>query len=202
MEISDRHRRFLRIEQSLIPGIFNLALNAAIAWLVLRAHPEIPLWGEASVGVDLLATGFMLPFFTCLIVSRLIGGQIRGGKLPPLEPHQIASHGWHRRSVLQRGLFLGVVGVVLAAAPLVTLLELGRAQPIPLYSFVGFKAVWAGLFAAVISPVIAWWALASASRGDPNPTAAVGPSVAAAALSASASSPRPDAGASPVRGRD
>lgn len=166
MEISQRHRHFLRIEQGLVPAIFNVVLNGVIAWAILHAHAEIPLWGEASVGVDLLATGFMLPLFTCLIVSRLIGGQVRSGKLPPLEPHQIGSRGWHHRSSLVRGLFLGLVGVVFAAAPVVAALELARAQPIELYSFIGFKALWAGLFAAVLSPVIGWWALASASHVD------------------------------------
>lgn len=164
MELSDRHRRFLRVEQSLAPALFNVLINGAIAWAILHSHSEIPLWGEASVGVDLLATGFLLPFFTCLIVSRLIGGQVRSGKLPPLESHQVASRGWHRRSILARGLFLGLVGVVFAAAPVVAALELARAQPIALHAFVGFKAIWAGLFAGVLSPVIAWWALASASR--------------------------------------
>ena len=163
MELSDRHRHFLRIDQGVVPAIFNVVINGVIAWAILRAHAHVPLWGEPSVGVDLLATGFLLPFLTCLIVSRLIGGQVRNGKLPPLESHQIASRGWHHRSSLQRGLFLGFVGVVFASAPIVAALEIARAQPIALYSFVGFKAIWAGLLAAVLSPLIAWWALASAS---------------------------------------
>jgi hypothetical protein len=138
-------------------------INGVIAWAILRAHAEIPLWGEASVGVDLLATGFLLPLLTCLIVSRLIASQVRGGKLPPLASDQIGSRGWHHQSILKRGLFLGVVGVVLASAPVVAALEIAHAQPIELYTFVGFKAVWAGLFAAVLTPLIAWWALSSAS---------------------------------------
>jgi hypothetical protein len=45
----------------------------------------------------------------------------------------------------------------------VAALEIAHAQPIELYTFVGFKAIWAGLFAAVLTPLIAWWALSSAS---------------------------------------
>jgi hypothetical protein len=163
MELSDRHRHFLRIEQGVVPTIFNVLINGVIAWAILRAHVRVPLWGEPSVGVDLLATGFLLPFLTCVIVSRLIGGQVRSGKLPPLESHQIASRGWHRQSSVKRGLFLGFVGIVFASAPLVAALDLAQAQPIALYSFVGFKAIWAGLLAAVVTPVIGWWALAAAS---------------------------------------
>jgi hypothetical protein len=163
MELSDRHRHFLRIEQSLVPAIINVVLNGLIAWLILRAHTQVPLWGEPSVGVDLLATGFLLPLLTCLIVSRLIARQIRSGKLPPLAAHQVASRGWHHQTILKRGLFLGIVGVIFASAPIVVALQIAHAQPIALYSFVGFKAIWAGLFAAVLSPLIAWWALASES---------------------------------------
>ncbi len=163
MELSDRHRHFLRIDQSLVPALFNVVINAVIAWAILRAHAEVPLWGEPSVGVDLLATGFLLPLLTCLIVSRLIAGQVRSGKLPPLASDQIGSRGWHHQSILKRGLFLGVVGVIFASAPVVAALEIDHAQPIELYTFVGFKAIWAGLFAAVLTPLIAWWALSSAS---------------------------------------
>jgi hypothetical protein len=167
IELSDRHRRFLRVDQGLVPAIFNVVINGAIAWALLRGHPEIPLWGETSVGVDLIATGFLLPFLTCLIVSRLIAGQVRSGRLPALESHQIASRGWHRRSSLRRGLLLGGVGVVFASAPVVAALEIAQAPPIALLPFVGFKAVWAGLLAGVLSPLIAWWALASASLAAP-----------------------------------
>ncbi len=54
-------------------------------------------------------------------------------------------------------------GVICASAPVVAALEIAHAQPIELYTFVGFKAIWAGLFAAVLTPLIAWWALSSAS---------------------------------------
>ena len=115
------------------------------------------------MGVDLLATGFLLPFFTCIIVSRLTRGQVESGKLPPLEASQIRPLGIHERSSLVRGALIGVLGVIFAAAPLVALLDLAQAAPVPLISFVSFKAIWAGLFAMVVSPIIAWWALSAAS---------------------------------------
>ncbi len=163
MELSDRHRHFLRIDQGLIPALINVVLNGVIAWAILRAHAEVPLWGDPSVGVDLLATGFLLPLLTCLIVSRIVVGQVRSGKLPPLASDQIGSRGWHHQSILKRGLFLGVIGVLFASAPVVAALEIAQAQPIELYTFVGYKAIWAGLFAAVLTPLIGWWALCSGS---------------------------------------
>jgi hypothetical protein len=163
MHLSDRHRSFLIIEQSVFAGIINLVINAVIAWLLMRSLVEVPLWGETSMGADLLATGFILPFATCLIVSRLTRSQVESGKLPALEASQIRPLGFHRRSSLVRAILMGVVGVIFASAPLVVLLDLAQAAPVPLMSFVTFKAIWAGLFAMIVSPIIAWWALSAAS---------------------------------------
>lgn len=173
--LSSEHRRFLVVDQAVVPGIFNLVLNAGIAWLLFRSVSMIPLWGatsdEASAGVDLLATAFLLPFFSCLIVSRLVVGQVRSGKLAPLPPERIPVSGWSHRSIFVRGLFLGVCGIVLAAAPLVAALSIADSASFGTNAFVGFKAGWTALLAAVISPVIAWWALAHASRSHDSSVA-------------------------------
>ncbi len=166
MELSDRHRRFLVIEQGAIPTLFNLVLNGFIAWLLFRSAAAVPLWGESSVGVDLLATGFMLPFLTCVIVSSLVGRHVRSGKVPPLLMGQLPHSRWFQRSVSTRGLLLGAVGVLLGAVPIVWALSLGQSQPFSVPSFVLFKAVWSAMLALVFTPVIGWWALASASRAQ------------------------------------
>ena len=77
MALSDRHQRFLIIEQGAVPTLFNFALNGAIAWALFRSAADVPLWGESSLGVDLLATGFLLPFLTCLIVSAIVARHVR-----------------------------------------------------------------------------------------------------------------------------
>src|SRR5262245_56323764 len=98
MELSARHQRFLWLEQGVIPCVFNFALNAAIAWALFRSLPAVPLWGQSSVGGDLLATAFLLPFLTCLIVSALVARDVRAGKVPPLPPAQLPHSRWFQRS--------------------------------------------------------------------------------------------------------
>ena len=166
MELSDRHRRFLLLEQGAIPTVFNLLLNGLIAWGLFRSSPAVPLWGESSVGVDLLATAFLLPFLTCLIVSSLVARHVRSGKVPPLPLAQLPHSHWFQRSSSTRGLLLGVAGVLFGAAPIVWALSLGQAQPFPVPSFVVFKAVWAAMLALMVTPVVGWWALANASRAQ------------------------------------
>lgn len=167
MRFSPHHRRFLLVEQGAVPALFNLLLNGAIAWALFRSATAVPLWGESSLGVDLLATAFLLPFLTCVIVSRLVRKQVASGKLPPLPAQQLPHSRWFQRPAAARGAFLGAAGIVFGALPVVGALELASAQPIAVPSFVAYKAVWAAGLALVVTPFVGWWALASASRAEP-----------------------------------
>src|SRR5262245_59602313 len=119
MKLSDRHRRFLLIEQTAIPTLFNLVLNGFIAWALFRSSTHVPLWGESSVGVDLVATAFLLPLLTCFIVSALVARDVRSGKVPPLGLDQLPHSRWFERSTSTRGVFLGTACVLFGAAPIV-----------------------------------------------------------------------------------
>lgn len=163
MALSEAHRRFLVVEQGAIPTLFNLVLNGAIAWALFRSGSAIPLWGESSVGVDLLATGFLLPFLTCLIVSSLVARQVRTGRVPALAPDRLPHFHWYRRPPLARACALGAAGVVFGAIPVVWALALGNATPMAVPSFIVFKAVWAAMLASIVTPLVGWWALAYAS---------------------------------------
>jgi len=163
MKLSDRHRRLLLVEQGSHALLINLVLNGVIAWALLRGNDVVPLWGEVSMGVDLLATGVLLPVGMCEIVSRIVASQVRSGKLPALERNQVAGNGMHRRSIHLRAFVLAIFGLVGVSLPLVFLLDAANAQPVPFNSFVAFKAAWAGILAMILSPIVAWWALSSAS---------------------------------------
>lgn len=165
MQLSEQHRRFLLVDQGVGPTVFNFLINGLIVWALFREAENVPLWGEQSVGVDLLATGFILPFLTCVIVSALVSRQVKSGKVTPLPDGQFPHSRWFERSVSRRGLFLGALGVIFGAVPVVWALTLGQAQPFSVSDFVLFKAVWAAMLAAVITPIIGWWALANASPG-------------------------------------
>ena len=113
--LSDRHKRFLIVDQGVVPTIFNFLLNGLICWALFRTAESVSLWGESSVGVDLLVTAFVLPFLTTLIVSAIVLRELRAGKLPPLLSDQLPLSGWFKRSSFVRGLLLGICGVVLSS---------------------------------------------------------------------------------------
>ena len=123
------------------------------------------------MAVDLLVTALVLPVLSCLIVSKIVFGQVRSGKTPPLPTTQVPESGWSLRSSTLRGLFLGGCAVVLAALPVVAALSIADSAAFESTWFIGYKAIWAGGLAGVITPLIAWWALADASRVSASSTA-------------------------------
>ena len=66
-------RRFLIVDQGLVPGLCTGLINGAIAWWLNLGSPELAFRGEPGLVGDFLITAFVLPLITCLIVSPLVG---------------------------------------------------------------------------------------------------------------------------------
>src|SRR5205823_4376911 len=101
-------RRYLLLEQGVGAAVFNFVLNAAIAWAMFRSVDVVPLWGQQSIMGDTIGTCFLLPLLTCLIVTRLVRGHMRAGKVASLGWTR-ASHpvlGWLPRTTPRRGVAL------------------------------------------------------------------------------------------------
>lgn len=165
MTLSAAHRRFLVIDQGVAPALFNLALNAGIAWLLFRTAQVVPLWGQSSIAGDTLGTAFILPFMTALIVSRMVSGQVSRGRVPPL-PRRPASGLFARLAASppwRRGALLGLAGVLVGALPVVGYFAWAGPQQLGLHAFLWFKASFAAVLAAVVTPPIGWAALVAAS---------------------------------------
>lgn len=161
--LSAEHRRFLWIDQGLVSVLFNFALNAGIAWLSVYSVASIPLWGSQSIAVDTFATAFLLPLFTALIVTRLVRRQVTTARLSPLPSEGARLSPWVARSGLERGMRLGIAGMLLAALPLVVVLALFGLDSLERTSFIWFKAGFAALLAGAVTPFIGWWALLESS---------------------------------------
>lgn len=158
--MSPEVRRWLRIEQGLIPFVLNVVLNAGIAWLIFRGQASLTLFGEQGVGVDLVVTAILLPLLVCLINSAVIRRQVESGKRAALAspvPESAAA----MRPAWMRALMLAAAAVLLGALPMIVLV--GAIAPISAMTFVGVKGLWAGALAGVVSPFVAWWALVAAS---------------------------------------
>ncbi len=166
LQLELAHRRYLLLEQGIGSAVFNLLLNGAIAYFMARSLTTVPLWGnELSIAGDTIFTTFLLPFFTCLSVTRLARSQVEKGKLPPVEWRR-DSHATLRRlpaSTSTRAVVLGLAGLIAFAPIAVWVLVALEVQTLGLWSFVAFKALFAAVMAALFTPLIALVALGDAS---------------------------------------
>ena len=160
MQLSAEQRRFLWIGQSLVPFAINVVLNGAIGWAMFRGAESIPFWGASSIGGDTLGTSFFLPAITCLIVTPLVRGQVKKGAAPAFTG---ALAGWLRpfqRGLGLRACALGLVCVPFAGGLAIVLLAALGVEALGFAHFLGLKALYAGVLAALVTPVIALLALA------------------------------------------
>ena len=160
MQLSAEQRRFLWIGQSLVPFAINLVLNGAIGWAMFRGMEQVPFWGQSSIGGDTLGTSFFLPAITCLIVTPLVRGQVRKGAAPAFRG---ALSGWLRpfqRPLGLRACAIGAVCVPLAGGLAVVSLSVLGIEALGFAHFLGWKALYAGVLAALVTPLIALLALA------------------------------------------
>jgi hypothetical protein len=160
--MSPRHRRYLLLEQGVGSGVFNLLLNAAIAWLVFRGAERVPLWGEQSIGGDTIITAFMLPFLTTLIASRIVRRHVRTGHVPAFAWDGSRLAAWIPSGLTLRGAVLGIVGVVFAGIPMAQALGALGVHEMTFGGFVAFKALFAAVLGTIVTPLVARAALADA----------------------------------------
>jgi hypothetical protein len=158
--VSSDYRKYL-VGQAVIGAGINFLLNGAIGWLLFRHLPRIPLYGEQSVAGDVVGTSFLLPVLVCLIATPLIRREVREARLSAddrLRPGAGRS-AWVPRNLVLRAVVLGVLATLLVSpGTILTLLALG-VDSLALRPFLMFKAGFAAALAALITPIVAAWAL-------------------------------------------
>jgi hypothetical protein len=154
--VTPAQRRFLLLDNGVGPFVINFLINAAIAWMLFRNATHVPMWGQSSIAGDTVATSFLLPFITCLIVTPLARGRVRAGHIA----QAVGERGrWLPRNAGWRGALIGVICMI-ALVPLVVLVFrlIGIAALTP-WHFVYFKASFAALEGALVTPFLALWAI-------------------------------------------
>jgi hypothetical protein len=161
--VSSNHRTFLLLEQGLGSIVVNLPLNAAIAWLAFRGIAEVPFWGSQSIAGDTVGTCFVLPLITTLVATPLCRGRVRAGTLAPLAwtDRMRATLGRLPSGTWRRAVAFGVL-TTMAVAPLALASLRGAGMgALSFGSFVAFKAVFAAALGALVTPIIAGYAIAA-----------------------------------------
>lgn len=166
MKLSSTIEHYLLSKQIISPALINIVANGAISWVAFKNAELIRYWDAVPVGPDILLTGFLLPFIMAMINSRLIAVKVHAGEIERIPVADFPSQGWHQCSIFSRSFFLGVLGLLLLALPTVLILPLIWAEPLSLWGFVLFKALWAAVLTVLVCPVIAVWAIQSVSEQE------------------------------------
>ncbi len=158
--VSSAHRRYLLIDQGLGAGLVNLAINAAIAWLLFRSADTVPMWGEQSIAGDTIGTTFFLPLITTMIASRIVRSQARAGRVSRLAWDLDSP--WRRlpKRLWLRGAMMGLACIAAVGLPATWILGAAGVTKMTFGEFVLFKATFAAVLAVAVTPLIARAALA------------------------------------------
>jgi hypothetical protein len=156
--LTSAQRRYLWLEQGVGSVFVNFALNAAFGWTAFRSLAHVPLWGVSSIAGDTIATCFLLPLLTTVIVSALTQRALRAGRLEPLETGAAGLPLPGRP--LARGLALGALCVMLVFPLAIAGFFVSNTVELSFPSFVLFKGSFAAVLGLPLTPLVAWAALA------------------------------------------
>ena len=157
------HRTYLKIDLCASSALINFVLNGAIGWGLYRSLASVPLWGAQSIAGDTVASAFILSFLSCLIITPGVRQQIQRGRFPILQPiHRLPAWADHiLHSALLRSLLVAMLATLVFGYGMVGLLSLTGVASFSLWGFVAFKALFTAGMAALLAPLVGWWAMSA-----------------------------------------
>lgn len=165
------HRRWIVLKALLATAAINVVINAAIAWLSVRSQQAVPLWGvplaETSTFWNVVGTLFLLPLITCVLTTAAVRRDVRLGSLASLSRLR-ATYGWLAAlpsALLRRGVVFGAATVAALAPPLVLALVASDFPELTRGEFIACQTTFAVALGALVTPVIALYAMADPPDG-------------------------------------
>jgi hypothetical protein len=169
-ELPAPHRRWIVTRAFLATAAINAFVNVAIAWLSVRGQGAVPFWGvpiaETSVFWNVIGTLFLLPLITCLLTTAAVRRDVRLGSLDSLSRLRSA-HPWLGAlpaSGLRRGAAFGGLGVGVLGPPLILALLVSSFPELTRGQFIACQAAFAVCLGALVTPLIALYAMADPRR--------------------------------------
>jgi hypothetical protein len=165
------NRRWVVVNALGVTAVINLVLNAGIAWASIRGQHNVPVWsprllGRASVLSDTVGTLFLLPLITTLLCTTAVWREIGAGRLPPLDGAALGPLGHLPPGRLRRGFVLGALALVVLSPVVVTIAAVADVGALSRGNFILYKALFAVLLGAVVTPLIALGAMGDVPPGD------------------------------------
>jgi hypothetical protein len=153
--MSRRDRLYLFGPCCLGPAIFNALINGGIGWAATRKVAGLGLWTLPGVAADIAGTAFGVAFGTYLGMAFQVRRDLKAGKVGLMGAPAIVAAVFDRlasQGTFGRGVSFGLAAVPIFALPMLAALAIGGGGSMTSRSFTIFKAAFAALEAAVISP--------------------------------------------------
>ncbi len=160
--LTGAQRRYVVIDNGVGAFIVNFIFGIAGGWLVFRSYSDVPLWGRSSIVADTIGTCLLLPLITCVIVTALARYQIRSGKLVSL----LGGTAFDRfpANSFWFGLLVGSLSIIFFIPLILLALRFAGIEKMHFHHFLFFKAGFAGLLAACVTPFLALRAISLEGR--------------------------------------
>ncbi len=150
-------RKFLGVQ--LIIGVFiNLSLNLGIAIFLFRGIASVPLWGNPGIALDILATAFLLPWLTVLIVAPFARIEMKKGPIERFRGELSRIRGLHLRSmpkgILAQSMIIGIGITVIFVPALVGILYALDVSQMSYHAFIAYKTTFATFLTFPVSRIV------------------------------------------------
>jgi len=166
-ELPSSHRRWIVVNALVATAAINVVVNATIAWLSVRGQEAVPMWGvplaETSILWNVVGTLFLLPLITCVLTTTVVGRDVRRGSLASLSRLR-STQRWLAglpATRMRRGVAFGVLALIALAPPLVLALVAAGLSELTRGEFVVCQTVFAVAIGAIVTPIIALYAMAN-----------------------------------------
>ena len=150
-------KKFLAV-QLIISVFINLTLNAGIAILLFRGINPVPLWGNPGIALDTLATAFLLPWLTVLIVAPFARAEMRKGTIERFRKELGRVRSSYLRympvGIVAQSMTIGIGITVIAAPVLVGILYAVGVSEMSYHAFIAYKTVFATILTFPVSPIV------------------------------------------------
>lgn len=168
MNLSSDTRRYLVIGYVLIPSVFNVSIPLVLGLLVFRGQTTVPIWTFANGAVtDFLATCYLLPAITCLIVTPIVHRDVARGVVPSVRPEHVPWFlKYYRGGLFIRSIRFGLTVLLLLFGPVLVGWSIPGFESVPTTTFLVVKILFTVTLGCVVTPLIA---LAALSDGSPDP---------------------------------
>ncbi|MEM7802579.1 MAG: hypothetical protein AAF633_25525, partial [Chloroflexota bacterium] len=164
--LSADQRKFIRQSFIVSPFVINFVINGLLAWLTYRGRDFIPIWREDGSVADIVLTIFLISFLSTFVVIPLMRQSIEQGDQDSVSwsRSDIWWLSWIPKNRWLMANALGVASVFLFGGLLLGALALFGIDGMGSGATIGFKAIYAGVLAAIVTPIIALATLADISQ--------------------------------------